>query len=119
MNIMKTKDNMDKNEGTIAVTGNSTITVTNTEITTGTDATSQFGSGNAELISFEFNKKANSISVVFREQSMTTLGNGQPVPDRVWKEIYSVDKGLLFLKAVKNGDHSPGYYVNEQFNFQD
>lgn len=96
--------------------GVTSIATLDTDVST---TTSSFGSGNAELISFNFDKTSKTISVVWREQSNTTLGNGEPMPDRIWKEIYAAEGNEIVLKAVKNGVHERGYYVEETFNFDD
>ena len=106
-----------KNDETFEISGSNAISVLNTGVAS--TSTTSFGSANAELISFDFDKKAKTISVVFREKSMITLGNGQPMPDRVWKEIYAAEGDEIVLTSVKNGEHHPSYYVNETFNFDD
>lgn len=47
--------------------------------------------------SFKHIKENNKIEVVFREpsNSMYACNPPRPVPDKVWKEIYSVEDGVI------------------------
>ena len=69
--------------------------------------------------SFKHLKESNKIEVVFREPSNTmyTCNPPRPAPDKVWKEIYSVEDGVITKIHTIEGRHTPGNYVNGQISF--
>ena len=69
--------------------------------------------------SFKHIKESNKIEVVFREpsNSMYACIPPRPVPDKVWKEIYSVEDGVITKVQTIEGTHTPANYANEQISF--
>lgn len=56
--------------------------------------------------------------VVRRRKTMASFANGDPVPDRVWKEIYAADSaGLVYLKQTIEGKHYPPSRIHEKIEF--
>jgi hypothetical protein len=69
--------------------------------------------------SFEHIKESNKIEVVFREpsNSMYACNPPLPVPDKVWKEVYSVEDGVITKTQTIEGKHEPPSYINETIRF--
>lgn len=57
----------------------------------------------------------------YREPSNRRDDDGIPVPDRVFIERYMVEGGAYQLQLVRiiEGKHTPGFYTNETFTFDD
>ena len=69
--------------------------------------------------SFKHIKESNKIEVVFRESSnaMYACNPPRPVPDKVWKEVYSVEDGVITKTQTIEGKHEPANYINENISF--
>lgn len=69
--------------------------------------------------SFKHIKESNTIEVVFRDpsNSMYACNPPRPVPDKVWKEIYRVEDGVINKVQTIRGTHTPANYVNEDISF--
>ena len=69
--------------------------------------------------SFNHIKESNTIEVVFREPSniMYACNPPRPVPDKVWKEVYSVENGIIIKTQTINGKHEPGNFIPENITF--
>jgi len=52
---------------------------------------------NITIESVKHKKESNTIEIVFREpsNSMFACHPPKPVPDRVWKEVYGVENGVI------------------------
>ncbi len=74
-----------------------------------------------DVIDFKLDSATNTITVTFRQSSneMYASNPPRPVPDKVWKEVYSVKDGKIILIEKKEGTHIPGHYIDEQFKFDD
>ena len=73
-----------------------------------------------KIESFKHIKETNKIEVVFRKPSnfMQASNPPRPVPDKVWKEIYSVEDGVITKTQTIKGTHTPSSYVNEKISFE-
>lgn len=77
--------------------------------------------GDQEIMSFEFDDKAQTITVVFRKRNneILTVNPPRPAPDKIWKEIYGIKEGKLALLSKLEGKHTPAYSVDEKIEFKD
>lgn len=57
------------------------------------------------------------VVIIRQYPSNTVNANGQPVPDRIIKEIYMVEGDRLVLKSEVEGVHTPSHYVQEKISF--
>lgn len=57
------------------------------------------------------------IEVIRRIKSNSVYGNGTPVPDGIYKDIYGVKDGELFLLETIKGKHIPTKVIHESFEF--
>lgn len=55
--------------------------------------------------------------ITYRKPSNTAYGNGHPVPDEVWKEIFIIKDGKLTLSRTVKGTHTPAHMVQESIEF--
>ncbi len=62
-----------------------------------------------------------TIEVVKRRESdgWYLTNPAMPVPDRVWKEIYTTQDGEIVLGEIINGTHVPARKVRERFEFDE
>jgi len=72
-----------------------------------------------KVVSFTRIKEANRIEVVFREPSTTMFFTDPPqqVPDRVWKEVYGVEDGVITLIQTIEGKVVPPQNTPETISF--
>ena len=70
-----------------------------------------------EVVSVELVGEA--LEVVWREPSHRTypVMPPRPVPDRVWKEIYVAENGVVVLGATIEGRHIPAHSEPERIEF--
>ena len=73
----------------------------------------------SKVESFRHFEETNTIEVVFRESSNMVYASNPPqsVPDKVWKEVYSVVDGVITLTQTIQGTHTPSQYVEESITF--
>lgn len=74
-----------------------------------------------EVLTFKFLPQINSIEVIFREPSNMILTSNppKPAPDKVWKEIYTVNGfGQIILSETIHGKHIPQSVNVERFEFE-
>ena len=62
---------------------------------------------------------AQHCNVARKYPSNMVYGNGQPVHDRVEKEVYGVVDGKIVLIETKTGKHTPAYMVKETVTFDE
>lgn len=72
---------------------------------------------NTKIESFNFDQFNNEITVVKRQPSLMSYGNGERFPDKVWKEVYRVESGELKLVDCIEGKHTPSHHVEEKIEF--
>lgn len=70
------------------------------------------------MIEFKYIEENNTIEVIFRESSASRYASGQPIPDKVRKEIYGVVDGKIKLVDKVQGKHIPGYFTDEKIIFE-
>ena len=73
-----------------------------------------------EVLTFKWLPDINCIEVIFREPSNMILTSypPKPAPDKIWKEIYSVNGfGQIVLIETKIGNHVPSSVNVERFEF--
>jgi len=72
-----------------------------------------------KIESFHHFKETNTIEVVFREASNIVYASNptQSAPDKVWKEVYSVEDGVITLAETIQGTHTPPQYIKESITF--
>jgi hypothetical protein len=61
------------------------------------------------------------VEISYREPSNSQFQTWppQPVPDKIWKEIYRVVDGKIKLAKTINGRHTPSCTVNESFSYDE
>lgn len=69
---------------------------------------------NVKIECFNFDQSNNEITVVKRQPSLMSYGNGERFPDKVWKEVYRVESEELKLVDCIEGKHTPSHYVEEK-----
>jgi hypothetical protein len=68
----------------------------------------------------DFQVFEDRIEVTKRERSNSIYCSGNPVPDKVWKEVYRVSfDGRIFLSETIQGKHIPSTINDEHFEFED
>lgn len=74
-----------------------------------------------EIIDFKHFIEENKIVVVKRIKSNRSYLTHppRPVPDKVWKEVWGVQDGILTLLEQIEGTHEPEHTVKEKFIFED
>jgi len=72
-----------------------------------------------KVVSFTHRKEANKIEIVFREPSTTMFRTNPPqqAPDRVWKEVYGVEDGVITLIQTIEGKVAPPQNTPETISF--
>jgi hypothetical protein len=71
------------------------------------------------ILSAHLTGDGERLNIVRKYPSNMTYGNGQPVPDRVEKEVYGVVDGKIVLIETKTGKHTPAYMVKETVTFDE
>lgn len=74
--------------------------------------------GTEEIVSFQLTEEGK-IEVIkrVRSNSMYACNPPKPVPDRVWKEIYSAQDGVIKLEKKIEGTHNPSHVIRESLTF--
>ena len=64
-------------------------------------------------------KESNKIELVIREPSNSMLLSmpPKPAPDKIYKEIYGVENGVITKIQTIQGVHTPSYVVNDTYEF--
>ena len=73
----------------------------------------------SKVESFRHFEETNTIEVVFRESSNMVYSSNPPqsVPDKVWKQVYSVVDGVITLTQTIEGTHTLPQYIEESITF--
>ena len=66
-----------------------------------------------KLIDFVFDEEKKIIMVTFRAKSLSDK------PDKIWKDVYGLENGVLKLIKKIEGVHTPGYYTEEIVEFKE
>jgi hypothetical protein len=74
--------------------------------------------GFAEVIDATLTEDGKMI-ITKRKRSQTVYGNGIPVPDEVWREVYESVDGRIVMKRRIDGKHTPRAIVEERMEFPD
>lgn len=75
----------------------------------------------AEIIDVQHFVEENKLVVIKRIKSNRTYMTypPHPVPDKVWKEVWGVQDGILTILEHVEGTHEPEHTVKEKFIFED
>jgi hypothetical protein len=63
------------------------------------------------------NISETGVEITYQRPSHMALGNGDRVPDSVWKEIYTIKENKLILSDTVQGVHTPAHMVQESIEF--
>jgi len=61
----------------------------------------------------------DSVEIIRQYPSNASQGNGEPMPDQVFKEVYVVRDGKIVLDRQVQGKHTPAHTVRESITFSE
>lgn len=73
--------------------------------------------GTAEIIGVEIYDQGATVTLRERSNAMYACNPPQPVPDKVWREIFRYENGELRKVDVQDGIHRPARMQPEEITF--
>ena len=86
-----------------------------------TNLTATFNFEDVFIESIFLNEKENTLEVVKQKKSNVIYATNPPTPvaDKVYKEIYGVEKGQIKLIKTIDGKHTPSHYIPAKIEFEE